>query len=138
MVMMYFQAMECLFSFSVSIALRESPGSEELVRMSLSVSCFTPSSLPIFSHFCFAALSSCTSNSNSVTKGTKEVGIQTILANVCTVISTQITCAVVNGGGSINTPPSQLYSSTTLAVCSLKFRISSTKVHNSLSCNYYN
>ena len=65
MVMMYFQVMQCLFSFSLSIALKESPGSEELVRMYLSFSRFTPSSLPMFSHFCCATLSSCTSKSNS-------------------------------------------------------------------------
>ena len=82
MVMMYFQVMQCLFSFSLSIILRESPGSEELVRMYLSLSCSTSSSLPMASHFCFAAISSCTSKTNPVTKGTKEVGIQTILANV--------------------------------------------------------
>ena len=57
MVMMYFQLMQSLFSFSLSIALRESPGSEELVHMYLSVSCFTPSSLPMSSHFRFVALS---------------------------------------------------------------------------------
>jgi len=101
MVMMYFQLMQSLFSFSLSIALRESPGSEELVCMSLSLLCFTPSSLPMSSHFCCAALSSCTSKSDSVTKGTKEVinlelKISLPLYTVGTFISTQITSAVIN------------------------------------------
>ena len=97
--MICFQTMQCIFSHLLSIILRQCPESEYLVRILLSVSCFTPSSLPISSHFCCAGLNSCTSKSHSVKVNSDQ---QRNTKYLCLILIAQlfqhITYTVINKG----------------------------------------